>query len=203
MNLDNEQEIFWAGDFGKEYINRNNSEKYLYSKLASWVKILRAVNNLKSVAEFGCNIGLNLMALKKLKSDIKLYGYEINRSAVLEAKKNTDAEIYNQSILENINEIKVDLVFTFGVLIHISPEHLQKVYSNLFNVSNRYILVAEYYNPAPTSILYRGHKNKLFKRDFAGELIDLYNLKLVDYGFLYKRDNFAPQDDISWFLLEK
>ena len=47
------------------------------------------------------------------------------------------------------------------------------------------------------------HQNKLFKRDFAGDLIDSYGLKLIDYGFIYKRDNWAPQDDITWFLLEK
>ena len=69
--------------------------------------------------------------------------------------------------------------------------------------SNRYVLVAEYYNPTPVSVDYRGHKNKLFKRDFAGELIDLYGMRLIDYGFFYHRDNQTPQDDITYFLLEK
>ena len=68
---------------------------------------------------------------------------------------------------------------------------------------NRYVLVAEYYNPAPTSINYRGYGERLFKRDFAGELIDHYELKLIDYGFIYKRDNWAPRDDMTWFLLDK
>ena len=69
--------------------------------------------------------------------------------------------------------------------------------------SKRYILIAEYYSPQPSKIVYRGNKNKLFKRDFAGELIDEYKLNLVDYGFFYNRDNLTPQDDINWFLLEK
>jgi len=77
------------------------------------------------------------------------------------------------------------------------------VYENLVYGSDRYVLVAEYYNPSPTTINYRGHTERLFKRDFAGELIDNYGRKLVDYGFIYKRDNWAPQDDINWFLLEK
>jgi spore coat polysaccharide biosynthesis protein SpsF len=43
----------------------------------------------------------------------------------------------------------------------------------------------------------------LFKRDFAGEMLDKYaDLKLCDYGFVYHREKFS-QDDISWFLLEK
>ena len=65
-------------------------------------------------------------------------------------------------------------------------------------------MVAEYYNPTPVSINYRGHTDKLFKRDFAGEIMDMYpNLKLVDYGFIYHRDDAFPQDDITWFLMEK
>ena len=64
-------------------------------------------------------------------------------------------------------------------------------------------MVAEYYNPSPVNLSYRGNEETLFKRDFAGELMEQYGLKLVDYGFIYKRDNWAPQDDITWFLLEK
>jgi spore coat polysaccharide biosynthesis protein SpsF len=53
-------------------------------------------------------------------------------------------------------------------------------------------------------IPYRGHSGKLFKRDFAGEILDAYSdLNLIDYGFAYHRDNYFKQDDITWFLLEK
>jgi spore coat polysaccharide biosynthesis protein SpsF len=63
--------------------------------------------------------------------------------------------------------------------------------------------LAEYYSPSRVEIKYRGHKNKLFKRDFAGEMLDQFSdLSLTDYGFVYHRDEF-PQDDINWFLLEK
>jgi hypothetical protein len=50
---------------------------------------------------------------------------------------------------------------------------------------------------------YRGHADKLFKRDFAGEMIDRFDLKLIDYGFFYHRDNYFSFGDSSWFLLEK
>ena len=53
-------------------------------------------------------------------------------------------------------------------------------------------------------INYRGHSDKLFKRDFAGELISQHGLKLVKYGFSYHRDKYLyHQDDATWFLLEK
>ena len=88
--------------------------------------------------------------------------------------------------------------------IHINPEYLELVYSKLYETSSKYILIAEYYNPTPVEINYRGNEGKLFKRDFAGEMMDKYpNLKLVDYGFIYHRDNNFTQDDMTWFLLEK
>ncbi len=91
-----------------------------------------------------------------------------------------------------------------GVLIHINPDHLEQVYNKLYHSSSRYILLCEYYNPVPVSIPYRGHEDRLFKRDFCGELMDSYHdLHLLDYGFLYHRDRHFPQDDLNWFLLEK
>jgi len=203
MNYTTEQEKFWAGEFGVSYIDRNNSEQLLYSKVSMWARMLQSANNIHSVRELGCNIGLNLVALKRLQPSLNLCGYEINEEAVRQAAEFNVAEIKHGSILEEINEVKVDLTFTTTVLIHINPNYLDNVYSNLVNGSNRYVLIAEYYNPIPTQINYRGHEDRLFKRDFAGDLIDNYGLKLVDYGFVYKRDNWAPQDDISWFLLEK
>jgi pseudaminic acid biosynthesis-associated methylase len=81
---------------------------------------------------------------------------------------------------------------------------LSNAYETLYESSNKYILVAEYYNRTPVSIKYRDHNDRLFKRDFAGEILDKYpDLTLVDYGFVYHRDNNFPKDDLSWFLLEK
>ncbi len=198
-----EQEQFWAGDFGKDYIERNKSDELLTSKVVMWSQMLRSAHSVQSACEFGCNIGLNLVALKQLKPSITLTGIEINETAAQQAANRDIASIHNGSIIENISNVKADLTFTVGVLIHINPDYLQSVYDNLVNNSNRYILVSEYYNPSPVAIPYRGHQERLYKRDFAGELMDNYNLKLVDYGFIYKRDNWAPQDDTNWFLLEK
>ena len=203
MTFKTEQEKFWAGDFGLKYIDRNSSISLLHSKIAMWARMLRAANNVASVRELGCNIGLNLVALSRLQPKLKLSGYEINKEAARQASEHNVAKITQCSILEEINDEKVDLTFTAGVLIHINPDFVDDVYRNLVNGSNRYVLVSEYYNPIPAQINYRGHHDKLFKRDFAGDLIDRYDLKLIDYGFLYKRDNWAPQDDITWFLLEK
>lgn len=91
-----------------------------------------------------------------------------------------------------------------GVLIHINPNELKTVYEKLYTSSKKYILIAEYYNPSPVEIPYRGNKERLFKRDFAGEFLDMFpDCKLEDYGFVYHRDNNFPLDDITWFLMKK
>ena len=107
-----------------------------------WSRILRSVNRLYSATEFGCNIGLNLLAIKKINSHIKLNGYEINAKAVEAANKLNIGKIFKKSIIEKISSEKVDLTFTVGVLIHINPDYLENVYENLVNCSKRYILIA-------------------------------------------------------------
>lgn len=203
MIYKNEQEEFWAGSFGVDYIDRNNSDALLVSKIAFWSRMLKAAHGVKTARELGCNIGLNLLALNRLFNDIELSGYEINPEAAEQAREREIANIVTGSILEPIKENPVDLTFTVGVLIHINPNDLQRAYENLVNGSSKYVLVAEYYNPSPIMVPYHGEDDRLFKRDFAGDLIDDFGLKLVDYGFVYRRDNWAPQDDVSWFLLEK
>jgi spore coat polysaccharide biosynthesis protein SpsF len=90
------------------------------------------------------------------------------------------------------------------VLIHINPDELAGVYDMMLKASSRYILIAEYYNPVPVEVAYRGHGGVLFKRDFAGEMMDRSgSLRLVDYGFVYHRDPLFPQDDGTWFLMER
>ena len=154
--------------------------------------------------EFGANIGNNLIAIKSLLPSAKITGVEINAKAVAQMSKIKDVTAIHGSILEFSSEQTYDFVFTKGVLIHINLEELDNVYTKMYEASSKYIYVAEYYNPAPVTINYRGHDNRLFKRDFAGEILDKYsNLKLVDYGFAYHRDNNFPLDDISWFLLKK
>lgn len=164
---------------------------------------------MKTCIEFGANIGMNLKALKLLFPEQEQYAIEINSDAVNELVKHIPSNhVFHSSILDfpppHSHKMIWDLVLIKGVLIHINPDELNAVYDKLVTACEKYLLVAEYYNPTPVSIPYRGHADRLFKRDFAGEIMDQYpSMKLLDYGFVYKRDPNFPQDDISWFLMEK
>ena len=63
----NEQEIFWRGEFGNEYISRNNDKQFLNSNIKFFKKIKKYLNDSKTVFEVGCNIGLNLEAINKVR----------------------------------------------------------------------------------------------------------------------------------------
>jgi len=203
--FDTKQEEFWAGKFGEEYISRNTLEELLASNLWFFSKALARVDNLSSVIEFGTNIGNNLYALHQLFPNIESTGIEINKKAIEVLKENLPkTTIINDSILNFVPKEKFDLSLIKGVLIHQDPIVLDGLYETIYNSSKKFILVAEYYNPSPVSLEYRGEKDKLFKRDFAGEIMEKYeDLDLIDYGFAYRRDKKSPQDDISWFLLAK
>ena len=204
MSYKTEQENFWAGKFGDEYIGRNQGEATVASNTALFSKILKSTNSISSVIEFGANIGLNLEAIKRLLPKVELSAIEINEEAVVQLKKKQDIKVFHLSILDFQPENEMDLVLIKGVLIHIHPNELQNVYKLLYKASRKYICIAEYYNPSPVEVKYRGHEGKLFKRDFAGEIMEQFSdLELIDYGFVYHRDSNFPQDDTTWFLLEK
>ncbi len=202
--METDQEKFWKGEFGEKYITRNIDSKLLSSNISFFSKVLSSMGGIKSVLELGCNAGMNLKAIKALNQNVGLTGVDINEMALSEVDKWGGAKTVVSSILDLKIKAKYDLTFTKGVMIHINPDFLDVVYSNLYDLSKKYILVAEYYNPKPVSIDYHGHQDRLFKRDFAGEMLDKYSdLRLIDYGFLYHRDPVFPQDDINWFLLRK
>lgn len=198
------QEDLWAGEFGADYIERNRGTSLVASNTELFRKVLAATSGVGSVLELGCNIGNNLMALRGLLPDADLHGVEINTQAAAEVERWGGATVEVTSILEYQAPRTFDLTFTKGVLIHINPDRVRDVYRALVESSNRYVMVCEYYNPTPVEVSYRGHEQALFKRDFAGEILDAFpELTLVDYGFTYHRDPQFPLDDSTWFLMEK
>lgn len=198
-----EQELFWASDFGSEYTDRNSGRaaeaNSLQMRAMEIAKIQRPVHK---ILELGANRGINILALQQLLPEGEFTGVEINESAS-KILSTTGCEVINKSILNYAPTEKFDLVLLCGVLIHINPESLQNVYSTISIASRRYVLISEYYNPVPVGIAYRGHENKLFKRDFAGEFLDLNpDFALRDYGFHYRKGSYSG-DDQTWFLLER
>jgi len=205
-NYKTEQEGFWTGDFGNSYVARNNDPCNIARNTVLFSKILERTYGVSSILELGANIGQNILAIKNLIPDAIFNTVEINDKAADLLENIPNTKVMRGSILNfTPSELgKHDLTMTCGVLIHLNPDHLKDVYALLYECSARWILINEYYNPTPVEVTYRGHAERLFKRDFAGEMLDKYpDLKLIDYGFQYSRDNNFPADDCTWFLMKK
>lgn len=197
-----DQRALWAGQFGDEYTQRNQNR--VGPNLAFFAKVLDRCRDINSVLELGAGVGDNLRAIQQLLPKADLWGVEINQTAF--AQLVTVAPDSFNCPLESLPEgaPHVTLTLSKGLLIHIAPEWRQNAYAALYQHSNRYILLAEYYAPHSTMIPYRSQTNALWKHDFAGDMLDRYqDLYLLDYGFQYHRDGNWPQDDLNWFLMEK
>ncbi len=212
MNLietpfETEQEQFWAGDFGNDYIARNEcTPEALAADLFFFTGALKAMRRTpESIIELGANIGLNLRALRLLFPGTKQTAVEINDQAVERLRRDRVAdEVVHDSILNFTPTRRHDLALIKGVMIHLNPEMLPQVYRKLAECSSRHVLIAEYYNRRPDEVTYRGHTARLFRRDFGGEFMDAcQEFSCVDYGFSYHRDARERQDDLTWFLFEK
>ncbi len=198
------QETFWREEFGDEYQRRNDDETVVAGNTRLFAQVLSRTSGVRSVLELGANIGMNLRAIDRLLPNARLDAVEINHLAAERLRSWGRATVHEGSLVDVELDGEWDLTFAKGVLIHLHPDLLPTAYDRLHAASSRYVMVAEYYNPVPVSVEYRGHADRLWKRDFAGELMERHrDLELVDYGFVYRRDPAFPLDDVTWFLLRK
>jgi pseudaminic acid biosynthesis-associated methylase len=199
---------FWRGDFGNEYTDRNaNSSRELRARVALWAPIMARLEGAppRRILEVGANIGNNLRALRQI-SDAEFFAIEPNEKArgVL-----VDDGVVPQGNVRDgfaaaidLPDDAVDLAFTSGVLIHIHPDDLLASCSEIHRVSARYVVCIEYFSDKAEEITYRGHSERLFKRDFGGFWMDSFpDLQILDYGFAWKRT--TGLDNLTWWLMEK
>ena len=203
----NEQQEFWKSQFGEQYRDKNTKfdEKRCDE---AWSIMLRYFNGQlpQSILECGSNIGRNLKSLKSIAPSSELSLIELNKESFdIAVKRFSPKQKFNGSIDQApFENDSFDLVFTSGVLIHIHPNDLLPTMKKMFDLSDRYILLAEYFSREPESIIYHGQKDKLFKMDFGKYFLNNFDVKILDYGFLWGHiyDD-AGFDDMTWWLFEK
>ncbi|HAA93604.1 MAG TPA: methyltransferase type 11 [Rhodospirillaceae bacterium] len=199
----------WSGDFGRDYVSRNQATaEAIEQRRLAFEKIFESFydgENPQSILETGCNIGINIHALSQL-TDATLHAIEPNRDALdtLIDSGILPPERALQGSLQSLpfEDGEIDLVFTSGVLIHIPDEALDRAIAEIYRVSARYILTLEYFSPKPQAIPYHGQDDFLFKRDYGGIFLDAHpDLEYVADGFFWKRT--TGLDDLNWWLFRK
>lgn len=198
------QTEFWSGDFGDEYAIRNLGA--VPTNIAFFAKALRLCGPLRTIIELGAGTGQNLVALKALLTHADMIGLEVNEKAARMAKQLHKVDVWRHDVFDVGLDMptKSDLVLSKGFGIHVPPDQIETYYEIIGRLASKYVLFAEYYNPTPLEVQYRNHDGVLWKRDFAGEFLDRHpEWELRDYGFQYHDDPLWPQDDLTWFLLER
>lgn len=208
---DTKQQKFWKSDFGKEYTIRNTygpaeldkfyTDTYGVSRSTMNDEFLKDLY-IKNVLEVGCNIGNQLQLLKK-QGFKNLHGIEIQQDAVdIANSKNPELKIIQGSALKlPYKDNEFDLVFTAGVLIHVSPDDIKKMMKEMHRVTKKFIWGFEYFNKDYTEIDYRKNKGFLWKADFVKIFTKQFlNLKIVKE----KKYNYLDNDNTDvMFLLKK
>jgi len=193
----------WEEEFGERYLERNVYDpeelnifykgRYGYTKDQLNDDFLKNIPKDAKILEVGTNIGNQLFHLQS-QGFTNLFGIEIQDRAINYAKHRTD----------NLNIIKgdaldipfkdgfFDLVFTSGVLIHISPDNINKAMNEIYRVSKKFIWGFEYYADTYTDLEYHGQKNIMWKTNFSKLYQDIFSdLKLIKeekYKYLNETD---------------
>ena len=100
LNYKTEQEMFWASEFGDNYVDRNKNERYIAHRTALFSKIFARTRGIKNIIEFGANIGQNLLAIRNLLPDCSFTALEINENAVRHLQSIEHTQILAGSILD-------------------------------------------------------------------------------------------------------
>ena len=206
---------FWKGEFGQDYTDRNNFDPASWDKfyLSYWGITKEAMNEAcmgfmnknSKILEVGCNIGLQLLCFQRMGYN-NLHGIEIQDYAVEKAKQNTKSINIIQGSAFDLpyKDNWFDLVCTNGVLIHINPNDYDKIMSEMYRCSSKFIMGFEYYSENLKAINYRGNEGYLWKADFAQEFCKRFpDLKLV-YKQFYPYTSVAEAGNVDYiYLLEK
>ncbi|MFZ5987158.1 MAG: pseudaminic acid biosynthesis-associated methylase [Bacillota bacterium] len=209
----NLQESTWSSEFGKDYTDRCTlgteelnslyKNEYGISRLEMNNRFLSGLGlENKRVLEVGCNVGNQLVQLQQMGFE-NLYGIELQAYAVEKAKGLTKGINIIQGMGDDIpfKDGFFDMIFTSGVLIHISPEKIDKVIEEIYRCTREYIWGFEYYADEYIEVSYRGNKDLLWKTNYCKLYLDKFSdLELVkEEKYKYINNNNID----SMFLLRK
>jgi len=202
----------WGGNFGKEYTDRNvfsleeldalYKSNYGVTRTELNQRFLEGMDRSIRVLEVGSNVGNQLLCLQSL-GFVNLYGIELQSYAVELSKARTKRiNIIEGSAFDiPYKDGYFDLVFTSGVLIHISPSDIVRALREILRCSREYIWGFEYHADEHTEITYRGHKELLWKANYAKLYLEQFEeLKIIKE----ERLKYLTNDNVdAMFLLRK
>ena len=199
MVTSQEAEERWKGTLGDEYTKRNAKQWAKEAELRKkfWDSIIDKYELWKGILECGCGDGKNLINIPWG------YGIDVNFDALWELKEGCPAaDAITGSILDiPFKDNFFDLVFTCGVRIHIPDDGLKKALSEIYRVSNKYILIMEYYAEETRERPFLGEMGITWERPYDKIIMSWCpRLKPIEKGFLTKKEGF---NNIHYWMFKK
>jgi len=191
-------ERLFEGDFGVEYTARNVA---VDPRKPAFFRDLFERHGIRRALECGSNLGLNLEAC--VAAGIDAWGIDIQRKAVERAwAERGGGNFVVGSILDlPFRDAWFDAAFTCGVLIHVPTAGLPAVMDEMFRVSRRYLLCAEYHDEVEVAVPWRGQPAALWRRNYRKLWLDRFpGLTVVEEGYKGQDEGF---DRITWHLFQK
>jgi ubiquinone/menaquinone biosynthesis C-methylase UbiE len=198
----------WEGSFGDTYHHRNDRLAEIERRGQLWAHALALLPRINmDILEVGAGLGANLETIRALYRTVRLnpnlYGLEPNPVAngylghqfqIIEGRAEAICAI----------DRAFDLVFTYGVLIHLDDP--VPAMREMFRVSRRFICCVEYFSPTRRAIPYRtddqtGLPVHLAADDYGSLWMDNFDLKLLGCGFCWKRS--TGLDNVTWWIFER
>lgn len=202
----------WNGAFGREYTDRNAmsveeldalyEREFGIGRRAMNQAFLGSLSRDSRVLEVGSNIGNQLLLIQSM-GFTSLYGIELQHYAVQLSKRRTSGINLIEGSAFDIpcGDAAFDLVFTSGVLIHLSPQDIGTALAEIHRSTRRYIWGMEYFSETSEEISYRGEHGLLWKSDFCRLYLERFrDLRLVEQR-RYPRSDGRNED--AMFLLER
>ncbi len=204
MNL-TKQEKAWVGKLGKQYNERNPQtlgemdflwqERYGFTRSLMNDKFLEEIPRDIRILEVGCGTGTQLLLLQDC-GFLSLYGIDIQKFS------QDGFDIIRGSALDiPFKDDYFDLVFTSGLLIHISPSDINRALDEIYRCTKQYIWGFEYFAEKWTDIDWRGKTGLVWKTNYAQLFLDRFgDLRLVKQA----KFKYLENDNVDiMFLLEK
>lgn len=202
----------WSGEFGRAYTERNllspaqvdelYARNYGHTRSDLNQRFLMSLPHSARILEIGCNAG-NQLALLRDMGFHNLCGIEVQDYALEFARSRLPGLDLRQGTAfdTGFSSGGFDLVFTSGVLIHISPDDLPRAMKEIYRCSSEYIWGFEYFSPSTQEVSYRGNNDLLWKADYPNLYLQMFDdLEIIKTEYLQYLDN--PNVDCM-FLLKK
>jgi Methyltransferase domain len=147
-NTGNEAEAYWAAHPFDGY-HADGRQRTLIVRTVLELQRRAGADGIRSIFEFGCNVGRNLERLRHVVPNLELAGTDINEGAVAEgrARYGLDLRVGNHTALKEFPDRRFDCSLTLSVLDHISDiDQVRETLIALGRITRRYLLILEPYN---------------------------------------------------------